>query len=139
MSSVVSVQGLPRLAVHGIVVPLAGVALLTAMFLTVAWWNVAFRLFFLRHSAGYLAQGLGGVFLAERSPVYSLLLFATGAKFSLWPVAVLQAAMTAFIVTEMARAEVPGLTLWGVIGVGFALMLLTGIGWYTGQAEPDRA
>ena len=131
----VAVRGLPRLRLTGVAVPLAGVALLSAMFLAVAWWN-GLPLFFY-DTAGYLAEGLGGVFLVERSPVYSLLLFATGAKFSLWPIAVLQAAMTAFIVTEMARAEIPGLTLWGLAGIGAALMLATGIGWYTGQLEPD--
>jgi hypothetical protein len=134
-SPVVYTRGLPSLPVAGVVVPLAGVALLTAMLLSAAVWNGFPFIFY--DTGGYLTEGLGGVFLAERAPVYSLLLFVAGSKFSLWPIVILQAAMTAFIVTETARAEVPGLTLWGLAGIGIALILLTGISWYAGQVEPD--
>jgi hypothetical protein len=45
--------------------------------------------------------------------------------------------MTSYLILEVARAEVPGLTLKGLIGIGAALSLLTGIAWYVGQVEPD--
>ena len=112
-----------------------GLAILTALFLAVALWN-GFPLVFY-DTGGYLAEGLQGAFLAERSPVYSLLLFVTGGAVSLWPVVILQAAMTAWLVGETARIEAAQLSLQGLVGVGLVLMLVTGIGWYTGQVEPD--
>jgi len=113
----------------------AGVILLSAMFLLVAVWN-GFPLIFYDTGA-YVLEGLGGVFLVERAPVYSELLFLAGGRFSLWPIVVLQAGLTAYMILEAARAEVPGLTLRGVAGMGAVLSLLTGIAWYAGQVEPD--
>jgi hypothetical protein len=112
-----------------------GLALLTLLFLAIALWN-GFPLVFY-DTGGYLAEGLQGAFLAERSPVYSLLLFLTGGGFSLWPVVILQSAMTAWLIALTARSEVAALSLAGLIAIGMALMLATGIGWYTGQVEPD--
>lgn len=112
-----------------------GVGVLTALFLAIALWN-GFPLVFY-DTGGYLAEGLQGTFLAERSPVYSLLLFATGGGFSLWPVVILQAVLTAWLIAELARIEVPRLSLKGLTTIGLLLMLMTGIGWYTGQVEPD--
>jgi hypothetical protein len=103
-----------------------GVAILTGLFLAIALWN-GFPLVFY-DTGGYLAEGLQGVFLAERSPVYSLLLFATGAAYSLWPVVILQAGLTAWLIAETARIELPGLSLKGLVGIGLVLMLTTGIG-----------
>jgi hypothetical protein len=88
-------------------------------------------------TGGYLAEGLQGAFLAERSPVYSLFLFVTGGAFSLWPVVALQALMTAWLILETARVEIPLLSLARLLILGLVLMLATGLGWYTGQVEPD--
>lgn len=112
-----------------------GLALLTVIFLAVALWN-GFPLVFY-DTGGYLAEGLQGAFLAERSPVYSLLLFLTGGAFSLWPIVVLQSLMTALLIGETARAEHSDLSLRGLVAIGVVLMLTTGLGWYTGQVEPD--
>ena len=46
--------------------------LITLLFLAIALWN-GFPLIFY-DTGGYLVEGLQGAFLAERSPVYSLLL-----------------------------------------------------------------
>jgi hypothetical protein len=127
-------KGTARRELRGIELGL-GVGVLTVLFLAIALWN-GFPLVFY-DTGGYLAEGLQGAFLAERSPVYSLLLLVTGGAFSLWPVVILQAALTAWLVTETARIEVPGLSLSGLIVIGLILMLATGIGWYTGQVEPD--
>ncbi|MBW8707704.1 MAG: hypothetical protein JF627_00270, partial [Alphaproteobacteria bacterium] len=116
-------------------VPAAGMAILSLMFLSVALWN-GFPLIFYDTGA-YILEGLGHVFLVERAPVYADLLFLAGGAFSLWPIVVLQALMTSYIILEVARAEVPGLTLRGVVLIGAALTLLTGIAWYVGQVEPD--
>ncbi len=105
------------------------------MFLGVAFWN-GFPLMFYDTGA-YLAEGISGAFLVERSPVYSLLLLFTGGAFSLWPVVILQALMTAYMIVLLARIEVPGVTLKGVTVIGACLMIFTGIGWYVGQVEPD--
>jgi hypothetical protein len=126
-------MALPR--VPHLVRELAGIAVLAALFLAVAFWN-GFPLVFYDTGA-YLEEGLQGAFLVERSPVYSLLLAATGSWYSLWPVVTLQALMTAYLLSETARAEIPGLSLPGLIGIGVALTVLTGIAWYVGQVEPD--
>lgn len=110
-------------------------ALLTLLFLAIALWN-GFPLVFY-DTGGYLAEGLQGAFLAERSPVYSLLLFLTGSTFSLWPVVILQSAMTAWLIAETARAELGKFSLPRFLAIGATLMFFTGIGWYTGQVEPD--
>jgi hypothetical protein len=111
------------------------IGLLAILFLGVAFWN-GFPLMFY-DTGGYMAQGLHGVLLVERSPVYSLLLPLTGAWLSMWLVIVVQALLTAFIVTELARAEAPRLSLLGLLAIGLCLTLVTGIGWYVGQIEPD--
>ncbi|MEO8894944.1 MAG: hypothetical protein ABI450_03610, partial [Rhizomicrobium sp.] len=127
-------KGTARRELRGIELAL-GVGILMVLFLAIALWN-GFPLVFY-DTGGYLAEGLQGAFLAERSPVYSLLLLVSGGAFSLWPVVTLQAALTAWLVTETARIEVPGLSLTRLIAIGLILMLATGIGWYTGQVEPD--
>ncbi|MCP5410930.1 MAG: hypothetical protein H6924_02120 [Alphaproteobacteria bacterium] len=117
---------------------LAGVlasALVALMLLGVALWN-GFPLIFYDTGA-YVLEGLGHVFLVERAPVYAELLFAAGGAFSLWPIVVLQAGLSAYVIHQTARAEVPGLTVGQFLAVGAGLTLLTGIGFYAGQVEPD--
>jgi len=86
-------------------------------------------------TGAYVLEGLGHVFLVERAPVYAELLFLAGGAFSLWPIVVLQALMTSYIILEVARCEVSGLTLWGLLAIGAALNLFTGIGWYVGKSS----
>ena len=128
-------RGLPARPVRGVAACALGVVILSLMFLSVAGWN-GFPLIFYDTGA-YVLEGLGHVFLVERAPVYAELLFLTGARFSLWPIVVLQALMTSYMILEVARAEVPGLTLRGLAVIGAALSLFTGIAWYVGQVEPD--
>jgi hypothetical protein len=114
---------------------LLAMGLLALFFLAIAFWN-RFPLVFYDTGA-YMAEGLGGAFFFERSPVYSLFLPLTGGFFSLWWVALVQALMTAFLVVELARVEAPRLGIRGLLLIGVALTVLTGIGWYAGQIEPD--
>jgi len=110
-------------------------AILSLMFLSVAMWN-GFPLIFYDTGA-YILEGLGHVFVVERAPVYAEFLFLAGARFSLWPVVVVQALMTSYLILEVARIEVPGLTLRALVAIGALLSFFTGITWYVGQVEPD--
>lgn len=121
--------------VQGAMACTAGVTILSLMFLGVAFWN-GFPIIFYDTGA-YVLQGLGHVFMVERSPVYAELLFLAGGAFSLWPIVFLQAVLTSIIILETARTEIPDLTLRGLVGIGAVLSLLTGIAWYAGQVEPD--
>ena len=60
-----------------------------------------------------MLEGLGHVFLVERAPVYAELLFLAGGAFSLWPMVILQALMTGYLILAVARIEVPGSLLRG--------------------------
>ena len=111
------------------------ILLLIPLTLSVALWN-GFPIIFYDTGA-YLLEGLGREFLAERSPVYSLFLDYGGAGASLWFIAVIQAAATAFVMVETARAVAPNLGLGAFLGACVALVLLTGLPWYVGQIEPD--
>ena len=133
--STATIGELPALPIQGFWPCAAGVAILAVMFLGAALWN-GFPLIFYDTGA-YVLEGLGHVFLVERAPVYAELLFLAGGSFSMWPIVILQAGLTGYIILETARAQVPGLTLYGLTGIGAALTLLTGIAWYAGQVEPD--
>jgi len=127
--------GLPAMPVRGAPICALAMAILSLMFLSVAIWN-GFPLIFYDTGA-YVLEGLGHVFLVERAPVYAEFLFLMGARFSLWPVVVVQALMTSYMILQVARAEVPGLTLRGLVAIGAVLNLFTGVAWYAGQVEPD--
>jgi hypothetical protein len=113
----------------------AAIVLLIPLLLAVAIWN-GFPIIFYDTGA-YILQGLGGAFVEERSPVYSLFLPATGAFLSLWLTVIAQAAVTGFVMTETARALAPRMTLPVLLGIGFVLVVVTGLPWYVGQVEPD--
>jgi hypothetical protein len=113
----------------------AAVLIFVPLLLSVAWWN-GFPLIFYDTGA-YVWQGLGRIFMAERSPVYSLFLSYGSAAHSLWFIAVLQALMTSFVVVQLARVEAPHLGLGKFIIIAIALTVLTALPWYAGQIEPD--
>jgi hypothetical protein len=133
--SMLKTRSLLATPVQGTAACAAGMAILSLTFLSAAIWN-GFPLIFYDTGA-YMLEGLGHVFLVERAPVYAELLFLAGGAFSMWPIVILQALMTSYLIVEVGRAEVPGLTLRGLIVIGGALGLLTGIAWYVGQVEPD--
>src|ERR1700761_3751039 len=114
---------------------LLSVALLVPILLSAALWN-GFPIIFYDTGA-YMLQGLGHVFLPERSPVYSLFLEPAGARVSLWLVAIIQCAITAFLMTELARATRPSLSVWALAAIGAVLTIATGLPWYAAQIEPD--
>ena len=113
----------------------AAVVLLCPILLSVAIWN-GFPIIYYDTGA-YLLEGLGHAFVIERSPVYSIFLFVAGGGWSLWTIAAIQALMTAFVMTELARVFAPRLRLWALLLIGVALVIATGLPWYVGQIEPD--
>jgi hypothetical protein len=121
--------------VKGLAAEMLAAVLLCPLLLSVAIWNRFPIIFY--DTGAYLLEGLGRVFLAERSPVYSLLLDYTGASASLWIVALLQALMTAFVIVQTQRAVAPRIGLGVLFGTVAILVLLTGLPWYVGQIEPD--
>jgi len=133
--SLTRIWNLPVRPVRGAPTCALAMALLSLMFLSAALWN-GFPLIFYDTGA-YVLEGLGHVFLVERAPVYAELLFLAGARFSLWPIMILQALMASYMILEVARAEVPKLSLGGLTLIGAVLSLFTGIAWYVGQVEPD--
>jgi hypothetical protein len=117
------------------VIECIGILALCPILLSVALWN-GFPITFYDTGA-YLAEGLRDAFMVERSAAYSFFLRFSGAAISLWLVVGLQTLMTAFVITETARAETPGLRLWVLLATGAGLAVGTGLPWYTGQIEPD--
>jgi hypothetical protein len=113
----------------------ASISLLSSVLLSIAAWN-GFPLIFYDTGA-YILEGLGHIYVVERSPAYSLFLLFAGARMSLWFIAAVQAVATSFVMTELARAEVPALTVSAIISIGAGLTALTGVAWYVGEIEPD--
>jgi hypothetical protein len=113
----------------------AAIAIFVPLLLSVAWWNGFPVIFY--DTGAYIWQGLGHVFVAERSPVYSLFLYYGGAARSLWLIAILQSLMTAFVVVQLARVEARRLSLGKFTVIAVALVVLTALPWYAAQIEPD--
>lgn len=134
-SGLPGVWRLPALPLCGIASELVAIAALIPMFLFVAAWNGFPFLFF--DSGAYVLEGFAHFFVPERSPVYSLFILYTDGRSSMWNVALAQAAMTAIVVVEFARALWPRTSLWLMLRTGAALAILTSISWFVGQIEPD--
>ena len=126
---------LPPVHLSSPIAEAAAVVLLTPMFLYAAAWNGFPIMFF--DSGAYVLEGFAKVFVPERSPVYSLFLHYIHGRQNLWYVAWVQSAITAFAITEFARALWPRTTLWKLLAVCVGLSFLTSIAWFVGQIEPD--
>ena len=113
----------------------AAILLLTPLFLYAAAWNGFPFMFF--DSGAYVLEGFARVFVPERSSVYSLFLHFVHGRENLWYAAWAQSALTAFAVTEFARALWPRTGLWKLLAVAAALSVFTSVAWYVGQIEPD--
>lgn len=114
---------------------LAGIAALGFVLMLAAFCN-GFPIIFYDTGA-YILEGFQHIFIAERSPVYSLFLKYAGGPQSLWYIAFIQCAIVAFVMTELARALKPLLSLWTFLAIGLILALATGLPWYAAQIEPD--
>ena len=125
----------PDLPLDSVFAECLTVLLLVPILLSVALWN-GFPLTFYDTGA-YLLEGLGHYFLLERSPGYSLFLYLGGGAYSLWLIVAIQAVMTAFVMTQMARTVAPYIGLFRLLGIGALLVFFTGLAWYVGELEPD--
>ena len=112
-----------------------GVVLLVPVLMLAAFVN-GFPIIFYDTGA-YVLQGFESIFIAERSPVYSLFLRYAGGPQSLWYVALAQSVIVAFVIVEFARAVRPLMSLWVLLLIGLVLTLATGLPWYAAQIEPD--
>jgi hypothetical protein len=126
---------LPDAPVSRPAVEAVGTLLLSLSLLSVAVWN-GFPIIFYDTGA-YMLQGLGHLFIAERSPIYSAFLAGAGGAASLWFVAAAQCLITGFTMMQFARAIRPQMSLYVLLGIGAVLCLTTGLPWYAGQIEPD--
>ena len=126
---------MPRAHLSGLGGEAAAILLLTPLFLYAALWNGFPFMFF--DSGAYVLEGFAKVHVPERSPVYSLFLYYVHGRDSLWYAAIAQSFLTAFAVTEFARALWPRTGLWKFLGVCAVLSLITSIAWFVGQIEPD--
>lgn len=126
---------LPAAPIAAPLIEALSVLLLSPILLSVALWN-GFPIIFYDTGA-YMLQGFGHIFLAERSPVYSFFLEASGGRVSLWFVAIAQCFMTAFVITQFARALRPALSLWSLLAIVTLVSIASGLPWYAAQIEPD--
>ena len=111
------------------------VVLVTPLLLLPAIWN---RFPFIYYDTGaYLFEGLTGRYIPERAAVYSLFLRFADAAVSLWIIAVVQAVLSAFLITQCARAVKPGMRWRVLFIIVFVLAIATSLPWYTGEIEPD--
>ncbi len=108
---------------------------LIPILLAPAFWN-GFPLIYYDTGA-YVLEGLGGQFIVERSPIYSLFLRFGGAGQSLWLIVFIQSAFVSFSIAETTRVLVPRLPLVLALLIGVGLLVGTGLPWYVGQVEPD--
>ncbi|MDE2183014.1 MAG: hypothetical protein KGJ78_08330 [Alphaproteobacteria bacterium] len=126
---------LARAPLSGVAAEMSAILLLCPAFLYMAAWNRFPFVFF--DTGAYVLEGFAKVFVPERSAVYSLFLHYVHGRQNLWYVAIVQSLMTAFVVTEFARALRPKTTIWKLLGISLALSIFTSVAWYVGQIEPD--
>src|SRR5690242_21866474 len=108
----------PLSTARGEAIALASV---TALLLIPAIWN---RFPIIYYDTGaYLFEGLTGRYIPERAAVYSLFLRFAGGATSLWIIALLQAAMSAFLIAECARALAPGMRVGSLVLIAAALVI----------------
>jgi len=112
---------------------LASIAMVLAL-MTPALWN-GFPLIF-PDTGGYLDRPVLGTLGMGRSALYGLFLYA-GVPLSFWPNAVLQSALTAWLIVLTLRANGLGGRPWLALAVVAGLSVGTSLPWLAGQLMPD--
>ncbi len=98
------------------------------LLLTPALWN-GFPLL-QWDTGGYLARWYEGILVPSRAVVYGLMLFAS-VPLGLWPVLLLQSALTVWLIALMLRAHGCGGRPWLLLGVIAVLSVFTTLPWLT--------
>jgi hypothetical protein len=115
-------------------VRLAAAAAAMVVLLAPASWN-GFPL--LQYdTGGYLARWFEGYLVPSRSVVYGLFV-AAGAPLDFWPVVILQAAATVWILALVLRAYGFGERPWTLLGVIVLMSLATTLPWIAGVLLTD--
>ena len=112
---------------------LACAAMLLAL-MAPALWN-GFPLIF-PDTGGYLDRPVLGTLGMGRSALYGLFLY-TGIPFAFWPNAVLQSALTVWLIVLTMRAHGLGGRPWLALGIVALLTVCTSLPWFSGQLMPD--
>jgi hypothetical protein len=112
---------------------LASAAMLLAL-MAPALWN-GFPLIF-PDTGGYLDRPILGTLGIGRSALYGLFLY-TGIPFAFWPNAVLQSALTVWLIVLTMRAHGLGGRPWLALGIVALLTVCTSLPWFSGQLMPD--
>jgi hypothetical protein len=81
-------------------------------------------------TGGYLARWYEGTLVPSRAVIYGLILTA-GVPFAFWPVVVLQAALTVWIVALMLRTHGLGKRPWLLAGIVTVLAVASTLPWLT--------
>jgi hypothetical protein len=115
--------------------PRAAAPLIAALLLLApALWNGFPLLFF--DSGSYLARPFDGSLSPGRSMVYGLLL-AAGSGWDFWPVAIVQAIVSVWVITLVLRAHGFGERPLLLVSLTAVLAAATSLPWLAGQLMPD--
>src|ERR1700686_3214501 len=112
---------------------LASIAMVLAL-MTPALWN-GFPLIF-PDTGGYLDRPVLGTLGMGRSALYGLFLYA-GVPLSFWPNAIIQSALTGWLVVLMMPAHGVGGRPWLAVGIVARLTACISLPWFAGQLMPD--
>lgn len=112
---------------------LASIVMVLAL-MAPALWN-GFPLIF-PDTGGYLDRPILGTLGMGRSALYGLFLYA-GSPFMFWPNAVLQSALTVWLIVLTMRALGLGGRPYLALGIVAMLTVATSLPWFAGQLMPD--
>ncbi|HEY4140228.1 MAG TPA: hypothetical protein VGM57_02375 [Pseudolabrys sp.] len=111
----------------------AGAAMVLAL-MAPALWN-GFPLIF-PDTGGYLLRPIEGDLAMGRSALYGLFLYL-GIPLSFWPNALLQSALTAWLIVLTMRTHGFSGKPWLSLGIVVMLTVCTSLPWFAGQLMPD--
>ncbi len=80
---------------------------------------------------------IGSSFIAARSPIYGVFLYASQRLGTLWLTAALQALAAAAVIRVVWRAAAPGAARWTYLGLMAGLAAASSLPFYAGFAMPD--
>ncbi len=100
-----------------------------------AVWNGFPFMFY--DTGAFLSLAIEGGFKPERSSFYAYFLAAFGPRFSLWPAAIAQVALTVLAMAGFARLLVPSLSPLRFFALILALCAFTSLPWNAADLLPD--